>query len=334
MDPNPEGVLNVGLVGCGRIAQSHLEVLPRLKEAQVTAVCDVDSDLAACTAEEQGCRNYCNLQDMLERETLDAVFVCAPPAHHAEIAITCLERGLHVLCEKPLALNSDESVRMYRAAKRANRVLSLASKFRHMPTMIKAKAQIKAGLIGQPILYFNRFAGRVDMAGRWNSVPSVSGGGVLIDNGTHSVDVARYLLGPVTRVAAHAPCSLQGLDVEDTVVLSFECGQTAGSIQLTWSLDNLYDPFVRIEGTEGVLQVGWKESSYRLYRSQEWIPFGEPYNKLVVLENQDRHFLECVQGKVEPLIDVQDGLQSVRVIEAAYEALHTGRWITVDENAL
>ena len=327
-------MLKIGVVGCGRIAQAHLEVMPRLKDAVVSAVCDVDPELAACAAEEQNCKSYSNLDTMLREEPLDAVFICTPPATHADIVVKCLEHGLHVLCEKPLAPTTEETQRMYRAAQKADRLLSLASKFRHMPAMIKAKAQIKAGLIGRPVLFFNRFAGRVDMSGRWNSNKAVSGGGVLIDNGTHSVDVARYLLGPVTRVAAHAPCSLQGLDVEDTVVLSFECGQTAGNIQLTWGLDNLYDPFVRIEGTEGVLQVGWKESNYRLYRSQEWIPFGEPYNKLVVLENQDKHFLDCIQGKVDPLIDMQDGLQSVRVIEAAYEALACERWVKVEEAGL
>lgn len=327
-------MLKIGVVGCGRIAQTHLEVLPRLEDAVVTAVCDVDSELAACAAEEQNCKSYTKLDTMLSQESLDAVLVCTPPATHADIVVTCLEQSLHVLCEKPLALDIEETLRMYRAAQKAGKLLSLASKFRHMPAMIKAKAQIKAGLIGQPVLFFNRFAGRVDMSGRWNSKRSVSGGGVLIDNGTHSVDVARYLLGPVNRVTAHSPNSLQGLEVEDTVVLSFECGKTAGNIQLTWSLDNLYDPFVRIEGTEGVLQVGWKESSYRLYRSQEWIPFGGPYNKLTVLENQDRHFIDCINGKVDPLIDVQDGLQSVRVIEAAYEALRSGSWVDIEEAQL
>lgn len=322
-------MMRIGLIGCGRIAQAHMEVFPNIEGAEVVAVCDTNAELARGTAEEQSCAGYSDFAEMLKKENLDAVVLATPPANHAQTAIACLESGLHVLCEKPLALTVSETANMYEVARERGKTLMLASKFRHMRAMIKAKAQLSAGLIGRPILFLNRFSGRLDMSTRWNSDPAISGGGVLIDNGTHSVDIARYLLGPVTRVTANAPSSLQKLAVEDTVVMNFEAGEVAGTVQLSWSLDNVDDPFVKIQGTEGVMHVGWKQSRYRLYRSQEWIPFGEPYNKLVAIGNQNRHFVECISGQSASLINEADGLESVRVVQAAYRALESGSWVDV-----
>ncbi len=322
-------MLRIGLIGCGRIAQAHLDVLPEIEDSQVVAVCDINPELAQGTAERLECQGYSSFEEMVAQEQLGAVVVCTPPADHCKTVIACLKHGLHVLCEKPLALTMAETEQMYETARQQDRVLMLASKFRHMRAMIVAKAHLAAGVIGDPVFFFNKFSGRIDMSTRWNSDPKIAGGGVLIDNGTHSVDITRYLLGPVTRVTAQAPTSLQNLEVEDSVSLFLVCGRAVGSVNLTWSLDNLEDPFFKIEGTEGIMHIGWKESRYRLYRSTEWVSFGEPYNKLMAMGNQDRHFVEVVTGKTASLINEEDGLESVRAIQAAYQALKSGAWVDV-----
>ena len=97
----------------------------------------------------------------------------------------------------------------------------MASKFRYVDDIVQAKAILASGLIGNVLFYENCFSCKMEMAGRWNADPNISGGGVLIDNGTHSVDIARFFLGHIKEVGAEDRSVSSGMDVEDTVQISF-----------------------------------------------------------------------------------------------------------------
>src|SRR5262249_11486906 len=159
---------------------------------------------------------------LLALPELDAVSICAPPVEHAPLAIAALQNGLHVLCEKPLAIRGPAAMRMMQAAARTGRQLLLATKFRHVPDLIVARALAAGGVIGDPLAFEIDFSSRVDMVGRWNSRRSVSGGGVIIDNGCHAFDVVGFLFGPVTRVHATRLRPGQPLAVEDSATVMVE----------------------------------------------------------------------------------------------------------------
>ncbi len=329
--PNPEP-LRVGLVGCGRIAQTHLEALKAVEECKLVAVADVRETVARSVAAQYDCKAYADHLRMAADVKLDAVIVCTPPSTHTQIAGYFLDEGMHVLCEKPLAVTFAEAEALVQKAEQADRVLMMASKFRYVDDVIKAKGIVDSGILGEVILFENVFCSKVDMRNRWNSSKELGGGGVLIDNGTHSVDIARFLLGPIVQVRSEEGRRVQGLDVEDTCRLFFRtAGSAMGAVDLSWSIHKERDAYVEVFGPEGVLSIGWKGSKYRQSEKLGWVTFGKGYDKNQAFGSQLRNFAHCVRGRETPLITAQDSLESVRVIEAAYRSMALDRWIDVSD---
>jgi predicted dehydrogenase len=268
---------------------------------------------------------------MIAGTKLDAVVVCTPPTTHPEITQYFLERKVHVLCEKPLSVDLDSATRMVQSAARAGVRLTMASKFRYVEDVIRAKSIVTSGILGEIILFENAFTSRVDMSARWNSDPSISGGGVLIDNGAHSVDLMRYFLGPLAAVQVVEGKRVQGLPVEDTVrIFVRSVSGVMGSIDLSWSINKELDSYINIYGSNGTIMVGWRESKYRQSSSRDWIVFGKGYDKIQAFRSQLNNFARAIRGEEMLLIGPEDALASVEVMEAAYRALRRDHWINVD----
>ncbi|MFQ5503248.1 MAG: Gfo/Idh/MocA family protein [Planctomycetota bacterium] len=322
-----KGPLRLAVIGCGRIAQAHLSAIASSSRTECALVVETRETAGKAAAEQYGCRYRSDYREL--GDGLDAVIVCTPPHTHFEIARFSLEAGLHVLCEKPLALTTDQAETLVSISERGGRWLGMCSKFRYVDDVIKAKALLESGILGRAVLYENTFARKIPMQDRWNSDRSISGGGVLIDNGSHSVDIARYLLGPIEAVQAERAIGVQGLEVEETVRLLFrsESG-VLGVADLSWTINKEQDSYIRIFGAEGTLEVGWNGSRYRQASSKAWVAFGDGYDKLGAIRRQLENFAGTVMDDDPPLITPEDALASVRVIEAAYRSLKNDDWVT------
>jgi predicted dehydrogenase len=305
-------------------------VLAQTKDIQVVGVVDTQIEPAERIARELDSRVYPDHLQLAEAG-VDAALICTPPNTHGTIANDLLRAGIHVMCEKPLAMSFKEAVTMLSTASASGAVLTMASKFRYADDVVRAKSIMSSGILGEIILLENTFASRVEMVNRWNSDPDVSGGGVLIDNGTHSVDIVRYFLGPIAEVMAVEGRRVQSLQVEDTAQVFLRSHEgVRATVDLSWTLDKERDSYLDIYGSEGTVRVGWRESRYRQSTSPNWVTFGRGYDKWKAVGDQVANFCNAILGR-EPLrITAEDALASVRVIEAAYASLCADDWVGVE----
>ncbi|HEY6634054.1 MAG TPA: Gfo/Idh/MocA family oxidoreductase [Acidimicrobiia bacterium] len=324
--------LRLAIVGAGRIASAYAEIVGSCDSVEAVGVADADPTAAKKLAGVLDCDAFDSHLSLIEGARPDAVILCTPPVTHPEITTDCLRSQVSVMCEKPLATTTSEARRMLAVAASSNAILTMASKFRYVRDVQIARELVASGAIGDVILVENTFASRVDMSGRWNSQPEIAGGGVLIDNGTHSVDLVRYFIGPIAEVMAVEGLRTQGLAVEDTAQLflkSFE--GVRATIDLSWSLNKEREWFLEIYGSQGTVQVGWGRSRYRLGDDDNWTDLGQGYSRQDAMRGQLANFAGAILGKEELVIDCTDAIASVEVIEAAYRSLRRDSWVDVYE---
>ncbi|PJA61448.1 MAG: hypothetical protein CO162_06225, partial [bacterium (Candidatus Ratteibacteria) CG_4_9_14_3_um_filter_41_21] len=264
-----------------------------------------------------GGRTYSNYKMILEKEELDGISVCTPPVNHKEITEDVLSEGVNVFCEKPLAMNSREALSMAETAQKNKRLLMTGFKFRFKDEVQNAKRLIEEGKIGKVVLARNMFGGFAEMKERFFSKKNISGGGVLIDNGSHAIDLFRFLLGEVKNVSARINTAIQKIEVEDTakILMEMENGALV-TIDLSWSVPIPSEHYLEIYGSEGTITL--PPLRYRRKDAQEWTKY-EVQNENVFAK-ETAHFVNCILKKEKPIVDGLDGLRAQEVIDAAYKS--------------
>ena len=329
--------VRIGIVGAGGIAKAYAEILGGAFAVPAVAagVADVRTDAAEAMAGPLGVPAFASAEAMADAlaGSLDAVVVCTPPVTHAALAADFGRRGTHVLCEKPLALHRAEAEAIVARAAADGIVLGMPTKFRHCADIVAAGELMTNGKLGDIRLVENAFTSRVDMSTRWNSDPAVSGGGVLMDNGTHSVDLLRFLLGPLREILAVEQARPGTMKVDDCARLHVRTvSGVDASVDLAWSIDKSLPYFLNVYGTEGEARVGWRDGSWRTLGPSgvgEWTTLGGGYAKFPAMGGALAQFCLAVRG-VEPLkVTGADAIAAAAAIDAAYESLATGGWAQV-----
>ena len=202
--------IRVGVIGAGNIATlAHIPGLLRTGAADVVAVCDTDPARAESVAMRLGCDAYEDYRRMLREASLDAVTVATPPLEHAPATLAAISEGVHVLCEKPLAMSVADAEHMVAAADEAEVVLAMNMHFRYLRESLALKAAVESGRLGSLFYIHIRYL-RSDFfppLGSWAADPRVSGGGALADMGSHLLDLALWLGG--ARAATSVEARLQ-----------------------------------------------------------------------------------------------------------------------------
>jgi predicted dehydrogenase len=317
------------LIGAGGIANAYVAAFLNHPDAELHSVVDIRATAAEeIAAKIPGCLVFDTVTNALNSSDFDAAIIATPPNTHEELAIQLLHAGKHVLCEKPFTISNPSARRMAKAAATVDRVITMASKFRYTADVIKAKELLESGLIGDLVAFENAFTAKVDMSRRWNSNPAISGGGVLMDNGAHSLDIARYFMGPIHEMQAIEGRRLQPLAVEDTAHLFLRAGAgQMGTIDLSWSIQKDRESFIDLTGERGTIKVGWKGSYHKVSGAAEWTKFGNGYDKVESFRSNIANFARHVLHGETLRITVTDAIANVAAIQASYQSLRKQQWI-------
>lgn len=320
---NQKKKTKVAIIGCGYIGKWHLEAYQRNPDVELAAFVDTNIERAMEFAKNSRARSYHSYIDMLREEKIDAASICTIPSTHKTIALGLLEAGINVLCEKPLAISSKEAKEMVDYANKKNLLLLPAYKFRFFDEVTKAKELIQNGSMGKIMNFRLMFGGYQDMSGTWFSKKEFSGGGVIIDNGSHALDLARYLFGEVESISAHVK-NFQPLEVEDTanLALHFKNGVT-GTIDLSWSLGVASPSYLEIYCEEGAIVLDLSGLKYKFRTWHDWRYIPNQLDQKGAFKKQIDHFLQAIESRKPAVIRNIDGLRSQEVIEAAYGSINS-----------
>lgn len=321
--------VRVAIVGCGQMGRWHLNSYRLDPRVDVVACVDTARDRADAFAREAGGRAYGSHVEMLRNESVDAVSLCTVPATHRDIAIELLTAGVHVLCEKPLAISVSEAEEMSHAAKACGRLLFTAFKFRFHDEVRRAKQLIDTGSLGRVLNFRLMFGGYIDMHGQWYAQKALSGGGIIMDNGPHAADLMRYLFGDVKSVTASA-ASIQNLEVEDTAKLDVcMTSQTTGTGDLSWSVRIPSPSYLEIYGEDGAASLDADGISYRFKTWSDWKREPNVLDTKAAFARQVQYFVDAALGQNPLALGNGEGVASQRVIDAAYRSLRTDRRVDI-----
>jgi predicted dehydrogenase len=319
--------LKFALIGCGKAGHSYATIINNHPKTDLAAVVDTNPEAARAFGASFGCKSHMSVDEYLAVNKLaDCAVLCAYPSENPEIACKLMQRGIHVLCEQPFALDSASAEKMIDVSHTYGVRLMMGSKFRYVPDIIHARGLIQAGILGHVLEFKGDFRDIVDMRNHWNVQPQLSGGGVLMERGGTAVDIVRLLFGPIQSIHAEEGQRIQSEEVEDTVRLELRTvSGIMGTIHMSWTLKGASDDYFRIYGTQGNLCIGWKKSMYRPNGAVDWINFGEGFSTMKALTLQISNFANAVAEGETPEIDAADEMESVRAIEIAYQSLKSGQ---------
>ncbi len=319
--------LKWGVLGAGSVAQRRaMPAINKAKNAELHALLSRNTDRAKQLADAYGATNaYTTVDALLADDGLDAIYVSTPVHLHYEQVIAAAERGLHVLCDKPMALTPQECREMIAVCDANGVHLQVCFLFRFHTCFQQIRAWVNAGQLGQIVHGRMPFLKQYQlMPDEWRAKPEEGGGGCFMDLGPHSVDLLRYLIGEVDTVSAFYNSAVNNAAVEETggIVLHFDNGAQAFT-DLSFSVPHC-DIVLELYGTEGTVWVynddGWK---IRTHFDGETQLISSPYEDLY--QYQFEHFAECVQQGVSPITTGVDGLRASEILAAAYRSGQTGQ---------
>lgn len=324
-----------GVIGCGTIAPWHIEGILNTRNARLIAVADSLEARAQETGARYKVRSYANFTDLLQERDIDAVCICTSSGSHGKIAIAAAEAGKHVLVEKPLEVTVEKVDEVIKACKKANVKLGTVLQERLSDSTIRMKKAIDEGKLGKLVLgnmYCKIYRSQEYYdSGDWRGTWQGDGGGVLMAQAIHGVDLLQYLMGPVESLHAYTDTLGRNIEVEDVAVVNLKCknGALAGMEATTC----VYPPHrvktfleVNIYGERGTVSTGDEEVHGREEQKKtsgggaQTTGMGKKPHEMLIGD-----MVQAIEEDREPKINGEAGRKAIEIIQVIYESARSGK---------
>lgn len=344
--------LRFGIVGCGVIGPTHAEAIQRIPDAELVAVADVVPGQAAKLADTYHATAYTSLAEMLAREQLDVVDVCTPSGLHGEHACQIMRAGCHVIVEKPMEISRERIEEMLRVQQETGRKLAVISQHRFDEASIQVQQLLKERALGRLVMgnaaipwwrsqkYYD--------SGAWRGTWKLDGGGVLMNQSIHSIDILQWLMGPVKSIHAYTDTLVHEMETEDAAVavLRFQNG-ALGTIVATTGAYPGVTTRIEVFGDKGSAVIENDRLGYLHLASQDTEEVGaygggvqkkEPASstqqatasdpgalQVATHARQIEDMIHAIREDGTPLVDGHAARHPVEIILGIYEAARTGK---------
>lgn len=339
--------LGFGIIGCGIASKWHADSVNAIDGASLIGVADVSRERAEAFAADYGCRTFGDAKELIASPDIDIVCICTPSGLHADYAVAAADFGKHFVVEKPLAITREQLSEVISACESNNVKGCVISQLRFTPVVRAVKTAIDNGLLGRLLLgdvtmkYYR--APEYYMTSKWKGTFSMDGGGALMNQGIHGVDIIQHLMGAITSVSGYCRTLVHDIEAEDTACLTVEYASGAiGTIRAATSVPPGYPRHMEISGTKGTV-------TFTEERITRWDVEGVPAPAFEELNQNNmghkdptslsselhtaqlREFIDAIVHDRRPLSDIYEGEKAVNAILAAYESSKSGKKIEITE---
>ena len=334
-------MINIGIIGGGGISETHTRAASEIEGLKVVAFCGANKEKVLALSRKFGGTPYPDLNQFLTHEPLDAVIIGSPSGIHAQEGIECARRGLHILVEKPIDVTVEKADALISQCEEANVKLAVCYQDRFSADGVRLKQLLDQGGLGKLILV----SGHVKWyrppeyysGSRWRGKLALDGGGALMNQGIHTVDLLLWLVGDVKRVYAQARTALHDIESEDTLVSTLEFQNGAiGTLEATTSVYPGYDRRIELTGSEGTIiferdriiradlktplpgGVQTQAQDTNLSSSSPIVSDVSGHKRIV------EDFVKAIRTNGTPRCDGREGRRSVALVQAIYESARQG----------
>lgn len=340
--------LKVAIIGCGRIFPMHAVPVSKRDDLEFVAVCDIKEDRAKAAAERYNTRYYTDYMEMFEKEELDAIHICLPHYLHPPVAIEAAKRKIHVLTEKPMSITYEDGVKMVEAAKENNVTLGVIFQNRYNNSTQLVKRLLENGELGavkaaKCAVTWNRsdeYYKESDWKGTWDK----EGGGVIIDQAIHTLDILRYLMNEEIEyieasISNRAHTYIEVEDAAEGIIMYKNGVPTAFHCINFYSYDAPVE--IEIHCENGIAKMVGDRAHVKLNNGREYIADNNPQETFeydsgakgywgVNHVKQINNFYDSIQAGKQPDITGEEGLKTQKMVCAIYESGKTGKRIFFD----
>jgi UDP-N-acetyl-2-amino-2-deoxyglucuronate dehydrogenase len=341
---------HIGLIGGGNISETHARAVRAIPDVEITAVFGFNAEKVGRLCRGYGGKPYTNFDEFLAHRPMELVAIGSPSGLHAEQGIAAARHGLHVLTEKPIDITLERADALIAETRKAGVQLGVFFQDRCKSDILSVKNAVDTGVLGKPILADARVKWYRPpdyyASSRWRGTWALDGGGALINQAVHTLDLMLWIFGEVKTVQATFKTALHAIEAEDTLIATLEFDNGAlGVLQAATSVFPGYPRRLELTGSEGTLIIEQdrlltadlkntptdllKRSEADKNPSSSSPTVSDARGHQTVLED----FLRAIRTNTKPQCDGQEGRRSLALVQAIYEACRTGtRVSTVIEN--